>query len=216
MKQIAIFDVCDTLYNVNTTFQFLDQFLINNKKYFFFRKISKLFLVKVLNYFFYKLFDVDFIRTLGTLFLKGKKVEEIKNFTYKFVQNNLALEIKKIIAIKINYYKNKGYQIVLMSGSYDFIINEVANYFNINEFYASKLKIVDGVYTGKYDKDILIKKNELLMEKYDTIDELVVISNNKTDLNLMMSADQAYAVCNKEKDFKFWKSYYKIKCIKDY
>ena len=105
MKQIAIFDVCDTLYNVNTTYQFLDQFLINNKKYFFFRKISKLFPVKVLNYFFYKLLNVDFLRNLGTLFLKGKKVEEIKKFTYLFVQNNLALETKKIIATKINEYK---------------------------------------------------------------------------------------------------------------
>ena len=46
MKQIAIFDVCDTLYSVNTTFKFLDKIFINNKKYKIFRKISKLFPVK--------------------------------------------------------------------------------------------------------------------------------------------------------------------------
>ena len=44
-----------------------------------------------------------------------------------------------------------------MSGSYDFII-KVADYFNINEFYASKLRVIDGVFTGKYDRDILDKK----------------------------------------------------------
>ena len=49
-----------------------------------------------------------------------------------------------------------------MSGSYDFIIKEVADYFNINEFYASKLRVIDGVFTGKYDMDILDNKIDLL------------------------------------------------------
>ena len=43
MKQIVVFDVCDTLYNTNTTFKFLDKIFINNKKYKILEKISKLF-----------------------------------------------------------------------------------------------------------------------------------------------------------------------------
>ena len=103
-----------------------------------------------------------------------------------------------------------------MSGSYDFIIKEVAEYFNVDEFYASKLCILNGEYTGKYDKDILMNKHDLFKENYTNLDQLVVISNNKTDLDFMNSADQAFAVCNKEKDFKFWKSHHKIECIKDF
>ena len=51
--QIAVFDVCDTIYRVNTTFGFLDYYFGNNKKYIFFRKITKLFPVRVFNYFVY-------------------------------------------------------------------------------------------------------------------------------------------------------------------
>ena len=216
MKQIVVFDVCDTLYNTNTTFKFLDKIFINNKKYKIFRKISKLFPVMLLNYLFYKLIKIDFIRAFGTFFLKGEKVQEIKKISNNFVYQDLVLEIKTIISKKIEFYKNKGYQIVLMSGSYDFIIKEVAEYFNVDEFYASKLCILNGEYTGKYDKDILMNKHDLFKENYTNLDQLVVISNNKTDLDFMNSADQAFAVCNKEKDFKFWKSHHKIECIKDY
>ena len=94
MKQIVVFDVCDTLYNTNTTFKFLDKIFINNKKYKIFRKISKLFPVMLLNYLFYKLIKIDFIRAFGTFFLKGEKVQEIKKISNNFVYQDLVLEIK--------------------------------------------------------------------------------------------------------------------------
>ena len=216
MIQLIVFDVCDTLYNVNTTFKFLDKICVDNKKYKIFRIISKTYPIIVLNYFFYKITNLDIIRFFGTLFLKGWDVNEIKKITNIFVYENLVPEIKTIVSEKIHYYKKKGYRVVLMSGSYDFVIREVAKYFNADEFYASKLKTIDGVFTGRYDKDILMKKNDLLHKSYKKIDKLVVISNNKTDLELMKSADKAFAVCNKEKDLKFWKSFKKIEYIKDF
>ena len=50
--QLAVFDVCDTIYRVNTTFSFLDHFFENNKKYQFYRKMTKFFPIRVVNYFF--------------------------------------------------------------------------------------------------------------------------------------------------------------------
>jgi len=103
-----------------------------------------------------------------------------------------------------------------MSGSYIFVIEEVAKYFNVDYFYASKLNMVDKFYTGKYDKDILLNKNELLKKEFKNFNKLVVVSNNKTDLELMQFADKSYAICNKENDLKFWKPHVNISCIKDY
>ena len=74
------------------------------------------------------------------LFLKGKSYKQIEKFTFKFVNEELKSEIKTVISSKINFFKERGFRIVLMSGSYDFIIKEVADYFNINEFYASKFE----------------------------------------------------------------------------
>ena len=43
MKQIVVFDVCDTLYNTNTTFKFLDKIFINNKNIKFLEKYQNYF-----------------------------------------------------------------------------------------------------------------------------------------------------------------------------
>ncbi|MDA8851437.1 HAD-IB family phosphatase [Candidatus Pelagibacter sp.] len=214
--QIAVFDVCDTIYKVNTTFSFLDHFFANNKRYIFFRSITKFFPVKVFNYFFYKLFKKDIMRYCGTLFLKGIDVEKVQKYSHKFVYTDLVKEIKEPILAMLEHYKNQGYKIVLMSGSYTFVIEEVAKYFNVDYFYASKLNIVNKFYTGKYDKDILLTKYDLLKKDFNQINKLVVVSNNKTDLELMQSADKSFAICNKENDTKFWEPYSNITCIKDY
>lgn len=214
--KIAVFDVCDTIYKVNTTFSFLDHFFENNKKYLFFRKISRLLPVKVFNYFFYKVFKKDIIRFCGTSFLSGKEVEEVQKYSHTFVHTHLVQEIKNSTSSMLNQYKDQGYQIVLMSGSYTFIIEEVAKYFDVDHFYASKLNILNGNYTGKYDEDILLDKYELLKREFKEIDDLIVVSDNKSDLELMLASDQAFAVCNNENDIKFWKPYCNIICIKDY
>lgn len=214
--KIAIFDVCDTIYKVNTTFSFLDHFFENNKQYLLFRKISKLFPIKVFNYFFHKVFKKDLIRIYATSFLRGKEVQEIQNDCQDFVNTGLVQEIKDTTVAMLNQYKDQGYQIVLMSGSYAFIIEEVAKYFNVDHFYASKLNIVDGKYTGMYSEDVLLSKYELLKREFEDIDELIVVSDNKSDLALMQASDQAFAVCNKSDDMRFWEPYTNITCLKDY
>ena len=43
MTKIAIFDVCDTLYSVNTTFKFLDKIFLIIKNIYFIEKYQKYF-----------------------------------------------------------------------------------------------------------------------------------------------------------------------------
>ncbi|OUU50710.1 MAG: hypothetical protein CBC25_07675 [Pelagibacteraceae bacterium TMED65] len=216
MKKIAIFDVCDTLYNVNTTFSFLDYFFHKNNKYAFFRKISRLFLIKVANYLVLKLLGKDLIRICGTFFLKNHEKDEIKKFSKIFVSEILDKQIKKDIATKLKYFKEQDYYIVLMSGSYDFIIKEVANYFNVSTFFASKLEIVDKFYIGKFKNDILMDKYNLFNKNFQSYEKLIVVSNNKSDLKLMNLADKAYAVCNKKSDLKFWNNHTNIECVRSF
>ena len=106
--RIAIFDVCDTIYKVNTTFSFLDFYLTNNKKYFLLRKLSKSLPLRILNYIIYKLFKKDLIRYLSTLFLKNKNIEEIEKYTHKFVYNYLVNKTRKNIVEMLDIYKMNG------------------------------------------------------------------------------------------------------------
>tara|TARA_Y100000768_G_scaffold63599_1_gene43710 strand:- start:11554 stop:12204 length:651 start_codon:yes stop_codon:yes gene_type:complete len=216
MTKIAIFDVCDTLYDVNTTFSFLDFYLRKNKKYLIFRRISKFFLIKLLNYILFRLFKKDLIRIFATYFLKNHNLVNIKNSSSIFVKTILSKVIKKKILTYLKYYKENDYKIVFMSGSYDFIIEEVSNYFGASEYYASKLKIKNSNFLGSYREDILVNKYKLFKENYKSFNKLAVVSNNKTDLKLMSLANEAFAVCNKKSDFKFWSSHSNIDCIKDF
>jgi len=214
--KIAVFDVCDTLYSVNTTFSFLDNYFANNKKYLWFRKFTKLFVVKVTNYLIYKYTKKDLIRLYATTFLKKKSQQEIESYGHKFVNGFLSTKLKEPILNMLTHYKEEGYTIILMSGSYEFIIKEVAEYVQADYFYASKLQIDNRVYLGKYDEDILLSKDKLLKKQFPNIDELIVVSDNKTDLPLMQVANSAFAVCNKEKDCTFWEKYPNIVQIKEF
>tara|TARA_X000000950_G_C13720368_1_gene579961 strand:+ start:171 stop:821 length:651 start_codon:yes stop_codon:yes gene_type:complete len=216
MKKIAIFDVCDTLYNVNTTFSFLDYYFKKHKNYLIFRKIIRLFPVKAINYLYFKFFGKDLIRIIGTFFLKNHNQSDITKSSNIFVRNILSKEVKEKIYTKLEHYKEQGYYIVLMSGSYDFIIKEVANYFNVGAFFASKLEIVDKSYIGKFKNDILMDKYNLFNKNFQRYEKLIVVSNNKSDLKLMNLADKAYAVCNKKSDLKFWKNHTNIKCVRSF
>jgi len=214
--KVAVFDVCDTLYDVNTTFFFLDHYFQNSMKYQRFRKFTKLFVVKAFNHLFYKTFKLDLIRLIATRFLDGEDIGKVQAYSSDLVKNQLSFRENKRIVTMLNDYQKRGYVIVLMSGAYEFIIQEVADRFGVSKIFASKLFIVSNHYTGQFEQDVLLKKHEILEQELGEWDELVVVSDNKTDLELMQLANEAYALCNKPKNCEFWRKYSKIIRIEDY
>jgi HAD superfamily phosphoserine phosphatase-like hydrolase len=204
--KIAVFDVCGTLYDSNTTFDFLDNYFRDDKKYMLFRKFSKSLPGKLLNYPFYRFFQYDIIRMIATGFLKGCSKSQLKDATKSFVNEELENKIKKNIHQLLNEYKQKGYAIILMSGSYSMIVEHVSAYVGADGFFASELEVQEDYYTGKYKSDQLFNKKEILFTRYPNITELIVVSDNRTDYELMNAADKGYAICNKSKQVSFWQS----------
>lgn len=202
--KVAVFDVCDTLYDSNTTFDFLDDYFDDNRKYQLFRKCSTSFLGKVLNYPLYRFFNYDIVRVIATGFLRGESQHELEIAVKTFVYEKLSDKVYNSVQELMNTYKDKGFTIFLMSGSYSPIVKYVCDFFEADDFVASELEIVDNKYTGKYVNDQLFNKKKVLLEKYANIDQLVVISDNKTDYDLFEIADKSYIVCNKLKDKIFW------------
>ena len=101
-----------------------------------------------------------------------------------------------------------------MSGSYEFIVKEVASFYNVDDYFASELEVENGLFLGIYKKDILLSKLEILKYNYKKFEELIVVSDNKSDLELMKVADKSFAVCNRAKDCSFWNQYNFINQIK--
>lgn len=204
--KVAVFDVCGTLYDSNTTFDFLDDFFKDNKKYLLFRKLSKTPLGKIVNYPFYRLLKYDLVRSIATGYLKGIDENELSNAAKTFVYQYLSKKVNANIKELLEEHKENGFIIVLMSGSYSIIVEHVCDYCHADNFFASELEVVDSLYTGKYKLDQLFNKKDILLNKYQNITELVVVSDNRTDYELMQRADKGYAVCNKHKQALFWKS----------
>ena len=152
----------------------------------------------------------------ATSYLKGEEINKIDTYSKEFVNSVLTRVVNTSVVSMIKEFKGKGYQIILMSGAYDFIIKQVANYFKANDFFASKIYTKEKLYIGKFEKDILMNKYNIFKENFKNFEDLIVVSNNKTDLKLMNIANKAYAICNKKSDLKFWNNHKKIKCIKNY
>lgn len=204
--KVAVFDVCGTLYDDNTTFSFLDSYFYDNRKYKFFRKLSKSFIWKVGNYPFYRFFHTDITRIIALSFLKGESLSDVDRAAQEFVSVYLPSRVKKDIISLYDNYRDQGFDMILMSGSLDVLIRHVSLSFMANNTFATELEAKNGLYTGKVSKDQLFNKAEVLQVNYPNVKYLVVISDNKTDLPLFLLADKAYAVCNKEKQLRYWRS----------
>lgn len=158
------FDVCGTLYGVNTTFSFI--------KYYHFKKRNwlKLFFVlfclslfgKILNRF----IGVS-IRTWLIATLKGVTYEDLQkvadDYLIEVLEEKKLFSVFSIFSTLVNKNPN---DIVLVSASIDPVINAIARKYNV-KWYSSKLEYINNVSTGRLASDLKGNK-ESVIEKYDT------------------------------------------------
>lgn len=211
-KKILILDICGTIYDSNTTFDFLDYYfsLKKNNKYRILLILKKIYFIRKLNGIIYKLFNKDFLRIYGTSLLKNSEVEEVRKKTEIFCKEILENKKKKKIIEIIEKLKKNNYTIIIVSGTYDFIASAIADTLKIEFFYGSVLAKRDGYYLGKIEKDILLKKEEIVRKKKEENkeSELYLLTDNITDSNLLSYMKYSYIVIN-PKNKKFWNKYIK-------
>lgn len=202
-KKIAAFDVCGTIYKSNTTFDFLKYYFQDNEKYTIFSRFINTLPVILINKAFILLFKIDFVRFLATSFLKGERLYKLESAGKDFVANYLKDRFISPIIQLLRKYKDKGYRIVLISGSYDFIVKYAAEEVGADAYFASVLSEKNGVIKGTYKEDLLNKKKGYIFSQYGNIEELVFVTDNRSDLDLIELADTAYIV-TPQKKIGFW------------
>ncbi|MGL5616062.1 MAG: HAD family hydrolase [Sarcina sp.] len=202
MKKILAVDLCNTIYQSNTTQDFFDFSFKSQKEYISFKKENNSFYFRVINKLSNKCLKKDLSKKLITKILKGKSKDEIDLLVKKFLDD--FLENKKIIKVEelIKEYKEKGYYVVLISASYDFIAEAVAKKLGIDEIIASKATIVDNKFTGDVEEDILYNKFEKFQNEFQSYDDLIMITDNETDYDFVNNTKKSYIIIhNKNKDF---------------
>ena len=213
MKRIKLvfFDVCDTLYDENTTFGFLEYYFPIGRKALLL-KIRKLYIVKAFNYLFVKLFGYDFVRLMGISMLKNESKKDLEIYAKQYVIDRLEYKKNKEIHTLLDRYKEEKREIVLLSGSLDFIIKAIADELQIDHYYASALHYINSVSAGKIDIDLLGRKS-FIVEKNFYGQRYIVVTDNLSDLNIVKGSQKSY-ILSKEKNISMWNTLNNIEIIK--
>lgn len=206
MKKLLILDICDTLYTSNTTFDFLKFFSRNNKLLSNLLNLRKNIFLRILNKLSLKILKKDLIKILYIYYLRGKSEKEIKMLTLEFYEKILQNKFKIEVLKKLDNYKKEEFEIIIVSGTLDFIADLIAEKLNIDNYFATKLEIKNDLFTGKIQKDLLLEKEIIIKKILDKnkYEEIHLMTDNITDYNLVKYAKKAIIVLN-DKNSCFWK-----------
>lgn len=203
----AIFcDICGTLFYSNTTFDFID-YVNNSKKYQFVKKVFLNYLARKSNAVLYHLFGIDLLKRVFISFLKDLSKDELLLKANEFYANYLNLhKIEDTFSI-INEYRSKGYRLYLVSATLDVIAEKVGKELNADGVISSPLCYDSQlICKGKIKVDLLGRKFEYVRKNKYYTGNMLVITDDYSDLELVKHAQIVYIV-TKEKNKHRWKSF---------
>lgn len=208
VQNIVIVDICGTLYNSNTTFDFLD-FYVKKKTYRVFRAISKNILWKIFNKICLVLLKVDVTRKIAVGFLRGQSKETLMQEVDVFYTQKLSyLEQKEVLEL-VRQYKSDGKRVILVSATLDFIAKKVSEKIDIPEVYSTELNYKGSVCQGTIQQDLLSNKLAFLKSKGFNTPFDVTITDNFSDSKLLTATKYAIII-SKVKDKARWEKVIRI------
>ncbi|AKJ42873.1 HAD family hydrolase [Pragia fontium] len=196
MKKV-IFDICDTLYAQNTTFEFIH--FLETKGVIKHSSLFRFYPTKFILIVLYKFFRWDLYRELMILRLKGIPIEMLRSCAEDYYNEVLAeKKIDRTHELLEKFQASTNCEVVLCSASIDVVVSEIAKKLNITNFFSTSLSYSNGVCEGKIERDILGKKSTLFSDKL-----YWVVTDNKSDLDLIKFSEN-YTVISRKKDLLFW------------
>ncbi|GHT86570.1 hypothetical protein FACS1894137_12340 [Spirochaetia bacterium] len=201
---LALIDICGTIYNSNTTFDFLDYIFNKNKLYKYVRIIFRAKLLIIINYILLYMFKYDFIRSSLIKFLYGYSRQELILKANCFIDE--ILNDKKQINV-LNVIKNIAInnELILVSSTLDCIAKQVADELCIDKYFASELEYNNNICTGKIKKDYLFLKLDMIQKNGISPLFNVTVSDNISDIELMKQSMFSYIVVSQKNKKKWYK-----------
>lgn len=201
-KSIVLVDICGTLYDSNTTFDFLD-FSIKGNKYILFRKLSKLIFWKFFNKMSFRLLHLDLTRAIAVRFLKGMSREQLAQKMEIFYNESLSLLKQKEVIGIVDKNTSEGKRVILVSATLDFISKKISEVMDIKECYSTTLNYNEGICQGTIKSDLLSNKLEFLSSQGFNENFNVSITDNFSDLDLLKVSEESIII-TKEKNKARW------------
>lgn len=199
---IVLLDICGTLYDSNTTFDFLD-FHFKTRGYLLFRRLTRLMIWRAFNKILFHTIGLDLTRVLAVRFLKGIPVKQLEDAVDVFFTNWLVLQSYETVHSLVEGYKKEGKNIVIVSATLDVIAKKVAQSLGVIEWYSTSLEVINGRCTGKILVDLLSRKLAFLKSQQVLPPFYATITDNFSDLDLIVQSDHAVIVTNQDHQAKW-------------
>lgn len=202
-RPAILVDICGTLFDSNTTFDFLDYSIVK-RSYKFYRHLRKTFFWRLLNKSLHTL-GYDLSRTIAIRFLKGKSRKELDVLMDTFYAKKLSMLKHHAVWEKVDALRSNGDELILVSATLDFIAAKIAAINGFNTVFATTLSFDNEVCNGVICSDLLGKKGAFLEKENIYAPYKMVITDNLSDLNLIEASNDAIIVCT-PRNQKIWNS----------
>jgi HAD superfamily phosphoserine phosphatase-like hydrolase len=196
-SRLVIFDVCDTLYDANTTVEFITFYqsfhAISPRRQVLSRWLHRH------SPFFYagaaaqRLLGWDVARQRIIAALAGEPLAQLTEAASFYVRDVLPASANQFIHQRLESHQAAGDRIILLSSSLDLIISQIAAALH-TEYRASVLEFDGDICTGRLSVDLTGKKADQLRDLGDSITNSWVYTDNRSDKELVSTAGRATIV----------------------
>lgn len=138
-------------------------------------------------------------------FLTTKQMSELFAYRQVYLDSWIVPNMRPKAIAQINYHKQQGDMVVVISATNDFVVKPIANLFGVDDEHtlATELEVKDHRYTGKvvgrpnFQDGKLYHLHNFINnchQKGRYFDKIIAYSDSKNDLPLLNFADEAVCV----------------------
>lgn len=192
-KNVVLIDIDGTLFNCNSTFDFLDS-LPHGKWYRVYRKISSSILGRIINKVSILLIQKDIVRIVGVMTLKGFKRNRLYELGEEFYNRFLLPRKISTVFDLLAEEQKKGSCIILASATLDFLAEIIQRRLNADGCTSTALSYKNGYCQGIISQDRLGRKMDALKEMEVILPVELVVTDNITDESLLRNSRRQVVV----------------------
>lgn len=142
----------------------------------------------------------QYIFVKNKAYLTDLSVQNIEALAKKYVQTKLAKLIRPALVAKIKMHQAKGDHVILLTGSPDFLANELAKYLNISEIHATVLAKHGDIFTNlpplqhPYAEEKLLLAKNICQQHNCELSQCYAYGNSIHDFILLKNVGHPVAV----------------------
>lgn len=193
-KEYFLIDICGTIFNSNTTFDFLKFYFSKKNWYKILIMIRKIKILIIINAIFMRLFQIDLLRYWALTHLKGYTKEQLCSMSDIFYKEYLTKRTNIEATEIIEKMKRENKELILVSATLDCIACAVSKNMNIPCVFSSKLAFKNNKCLGRLQQDLLANKLNALVDNKINPPYWGIITDNYSDMALIKKSQHVFLV----------------------